>query len=796
MSTGIISFKRAARGRSRASFPKRRSLVDFAQRIGICMRKPLVSALVLIGSASSSALSQTYTIETVAGNGMPGYSGDNGPATSAQLYYPTGMAVDTAGNLYIADHLNNRVRRVSNGVITTVAGNGMQGYNGDNGPATSAQLAQPSGVAVDAAGNLYIADSYNNSVRKVSNGIITTVAGTGNPGYSGDNGPPAVAQLNQPIDVLVDDTGNLYIADFGNGRVRKVSGGLITTVAGNGTCCYSGDGGPATSAQLNTPNALAIDASGNLYIADYGNDRIRKVSNGIISTVAGNGLPGFSGDNGLAVTARLNFPAGIAVDASGNLYIADDYNNRIRKVDMGGVITTIAGDGTAGYGGDDGQAVSAQLNEPWRLALDAAGHIYIADGGNQRIRVLVLAPAEAQPVNFVPVTPCRIADTRNANGAFGGPVIAGGTSRDFFIPNSSCGIPSSAAAYSLNVAVVPRGSLGYLTVWPTGQPQPLVATLNSVDGSIKSNAAIVAAGVNGAISVYVTNTTDVILDINGYFMPGSDSDALAFYPLTPCRIADTRHPAGPFGGPGLEAHSIRTFLIPESACGVSATAQAYSLNFTAVPKGPLGYLTAWPAGQPQPLVASLNAVTGTITANAVIVPAGTNGGVDVFSTDATDLVIDINGYFRPEGLGGLSLYRVTRCRVLDTREPSGTPPFSGTFEVNVSAVSCAVPATAQAYVFNTTVVPPGPLGYITMWPEGEPQPLVSTLNAVDGVITSNMAIVPTINGSIDVFASAPTYLVLDIFGYFAGSTPGISTRANLQPIAISSTTVNLSLSPP
>jgi hypothetical protein len=369
--------------------------------------------------------------------------------------------------------------------------------------------------------------------------------------------------------------------------------------------------------------------------------------------------------------------------------------------------------------------------------------------------------------HFVPVTPCRIADTRNASGPFGGPAIAGGTFRDFVIPNSACGIPPTAAAYSINVAVVPRGTLGYLTLWPSGQSQPLVATLNSIDGRIKSNAAIVPAGSNGAVSVFATNTTDVILDINGYFVPGSSPNALAFYPLTPCRIADTRNPAGPLGGPRLGAQSTRTFPILGSSCGLPSNAEAYSLNFAAVPQGPLGFLTAWPAGQPQPLVASLNDLTGTIAANAVVVAAGTGGGVNVFTTNTTDLVIDINGYFAPQGPGGLALYTMTPCRVLDTRLPAGTPPFTTTLDVNVTASPCDVPATAQAFVFNATVVPPGSLGFITMWPQGQSQPLAATLNAIDGAITNNMAIVPTTTGSISVYPSAPTHLVLDIFGFFA-----------------------------
>jgi len=387
-----------------------------------------------------------------------------------------------------------------------------------------------------------------------------------------------------------------------------------------------------------------------------------------------------------------------------------------------------------------------------------------AEGSGSQTAISVTLTVNA-PTLFMPMVPCRIADTRKTVGAFGGPAITGGSSRDFAIPDSACGIPPNATAYSLNVAVVPAHTLGYLTVWPAGQPQPLVATLNSVDGRIKSNAAIVAAGADGAIRVFATDTTDVILDVNGYFVPAGATGALAFYAVTPCRIADTRNPAGLFGGPDLTAKGIRAFPITESNCDVPRAAQGYSLNFTAVPKGSLGYLTAWPDGEPQPVVASLNAPTGTVTANAVIVPAGTNGDISVFATNATDLVIDTNGYFATPGAGGLSLYNLAPCRVLDTRL-SGAAPFSGIREVVVNG-TCGIPSTARAYVFNATVVPPGKLGYLSLWPQGEPQPVAATLNAVDGVITSNMAIVPAANGAIDAYASDPTHLILDIFGYFA-----------------------------
>jgi uncharacterized repeat protein (TIGR03803 family) len=370
------------------------------------------------------------------------------------------------------------------------------------------------------------------------------------------------------------------------------------------------------------------------------------------------------------------------------------------------------------------------------------------------------------PLQFVAVTPCRLIDTRLT----GGP-IPGGTYRSFPIPQEGgCNIPDTAAAYSLNVSVVPQGPLGYLTIWPTGEGRPVVATLNSLDGRIKADAAIVPAGDSGAVSIYVTNTTNVILDINGYFAPASGS-TLAFYPLPPCRVADTRHSTYPpgLGPPYLTGGHERAFpILNATSCNIpSSGAAAYSLNFSVVPHGPLGYMTVWPTGQSRPLVSTLNDIPAQIIANAAIVPAGSSGEVSVFPSSDTDLIIDINGYFAPPGTGGLSLYAVAPCRVIDTRQIG--PPFSGTLSPPVDVVGsfCGPPATAQAYVFNATVVPTGGLGYLTLWPDGTNRPTVSTLNALDGSITNNMAIVPSTNGKVDAYASGITQLILDISSYFA-----------------------------
>ncbi|MGC9194890.1 MAG: hypothetical protein ACP5IL_05465, partial [Syntrophobacteraceae bacterium] len=343
----------------------------------------------------TATLSLGGIISTMAGTGTKGYSGDSGVATSAQLNLPGGVGADMSGNIYIADSLNNRIRKVdaSTGIITTVAGNGTGGYSGDGGSALSAQLNNPAGVAVDLSGNLYIADTSNNRIREVSATtprMIITVAGSGAPGYSGDGAAAVSAQLNSPLGVAVDTSGNLYIADSSNNCIREVNAtsGIISTVAGNGTAGYSGDGGAATSAQLSQPGGVTVDYLDNIYIADTANERIRKVDpSGDITTVAGTGTAGYSGDGGPATSAELNQPVSVAVDASQNIYVADTQNSRIRKVDAtSGNVRTIAGNGTQGYAGDGGPAILAQLNLPQGVAVDIAGDIYMADTANYRIR--------------------------------------------------------------------------------------------------------------------------------------------------------------------------------------------------------------------------------------------------------------------------------------------------------------------------------------------------------------------------------------------------------------------------
>jgi hypothetical protein len=405
-------------------------------------------------------------------------------------------------------------------------------------------------------------------------------------------------------------------------------------------------------------------------------------------------------------------------------------------------------------------------------------------GGTSNAATFTLI-AQSTGLQFYPVTPCRVLDTRAFAGfaaPFGAPSLAGGSSRSFPLPSStSCSIPASAVAYSLNVTAVPStGYLGWITVWATGQAEPVVSTLNAWSGLITANAAIVPAGTGGAISVYASDPTDVFVDINGYFAP-PQSTGLDLYTLTPCRVADTRTFAGfpaPFGPPSLAGNSTRAFPVLSSTCDVPSTATAYALNVTAVPDtNYLGWLTVWRTEDPQPVVSTLNAWTGLITANAAIVPVGAGGSISFYASDATDLFFDINGYFGPPRASGLKFYPVTPCRVADTRSFAGMsgafgpPSMAGnsarSFPVPSSA--CGIPTTAVAYSLNMTAAPSGSyLGWLTTWPSGTVEPVVSTLNAWDGLVRANAAIVPAgADGAISVYVSDPADVFFDINGYFA-----------------------------
>ncbi len=448
-----------------------------------------------------------YTITTVAGGGAS--FGEGGSATNAQLHSPSGVAVDNNGNIYIVDNSSHCIRKVdTNGIITTVVGTAcVSGSTGDGGLAINAELSCPEDVAVDSAGNIYIADRHNHRIRKVtiSDGKINTVAGNGNYGYSGDNNFATAAQLNNPTGVAVDSSRNIYIADGDNYCIRKVTtGGIINTIAGNGTKGYSGENVDATTAKLNEFCGVTVD-NGNIYIADTNNDRIRKVDiNGIITTVAGTGTRDYNGDNISSCTANLYYPHGTYIDIAGNIYIADMGNERIRKVDTNGIITTIAGKGTPGYSGENVDATTAELHTPNSVDMDSSGNIYIADRYNHRIRKLLnnnvstltwtneanytsdgLHPESGDSTtNFV--YRVKYTDIDNIPPASGYPKVhikKGGIEIKSISMVYETGVSSAGAIYSTSTTLSPGGDYTYYfeayNVWNVTATGPATAEISS-----------------------------------------------------------------------------------------------------------------------------------------------------------------------------------------------------------------------------------------------------------------------------------------------------------------------------
>src|ERR1017187_1223405 len=648
--------------------------------------------------------------------------------------YPYAVAVDSATNkIYVANYCGSDLTCSSSGTVTVIDG-------ATNNTVTVNAGFSPEDVEVNAVTNQIYAVNYCGSDPTCfSAGTVSVIDGTTN------NVVNTVTVGFFPYFAAVNSvTNQIYMANDCGNDVNCQSLGTVT----------DNDGTTSNTTTVNAeafPYGIAVNTVTNqIYVANQCGNDLTCNSAGTVTVIDG------STHNTTTVNVGA-FPNLVAVDLVTNEVYVPNYCGSDLTCNSAGTVTVI-------NGATNHTVPVAVGDNPQTLAVNpTTNRIYVPNSADATVSVI----AGDTALQFVSVTPCRLIDTRLT----GGP-IQGGTFQNFRIPQEGgCNIPDTAAAYSLNVSVVPQGQLGYLTIWPTGEYRPVVATLNSLDGRIKADAAIVTGGVGGAVSVYVTDTTNVILDINGYFAPASGS-TLAFYPLPPCRVADPRHSTYPpgLGPPYLPGHQERDFpILAATTCNIPLSAEAYSLNFSVVPHGGLGYMTVWPTGQTRPLVSTLNDVPGTIIANAAIVPAGTSGDISVYPSNDTDVIIDINGYFAPAGPGGLSLYPVAPCRVIDTRHVGNGQPFSGTLTppVNVVGSQCEPPATALAYVFNATVVPTGALGYLTLWPDGDPKPLVSTLNALDGSITNNMAIVPSTNGKVDAFAAGITQLILDISSYFA-----------------------------
>jgi uncharacterized protein (TIGR03437 family) len=445
-----------------------------------------------VGLFSTCAWGQQYTISTFAGTGSAGFSGDTGAPASAQLSSPDGIAFDLSGNLYIADSFNQRIRKISGGIITTIAGDGTAGYSGDQatgvaGTATDAELYAPSGVAVDSSGNVYIADTGNHVIREVSNGIINTIAGDNTGGYAGDGGLAVDAELEFPASVAVDSAGNVYIADSGNNVIRKITNGYINTIVGGG----------ATSQQLNGPSAVLVDAHLNVYICDNNGLRVLEYSptSGAVNVLAGDGNDGFSGDFGPATDAELGDPASIALDSKGYLYIADTDNNRIRKVYPDGTIATIAGFGIPAYTGNGGPALAATLNFPHGVAVNG-GNVYIADTGNDVIRVLKpVTPAIASggilnAANYTAqVSPGALATL------FGSNFVGSGESGTASVPlpASFAGVSVSVNGKAAPVLFISTDQINFQIPWETAPGSATVTVSSSAIQSAAAKVTVLAA---------------------------------------------------------------------------------------------------------------------------------------------------------------------------------------------------------------------------------------------------------------------------------------------------------------
>ncbi len=702
---------------------------------------------------------------------------NNSTASVTVGVYPYALAVNSTTNkIYVTNACGNDINCDSLGTVTVIDG-------ATNNTTTVTVGYDPFSLAVDSATNkIYVANACGNDPFCSSPGTVTVIDGNNN------NSTSTVTVGIDPVAVAVNATTNfIYVANAtclhfpacpsagtvtvingANNSTQTVNVGVnpyylavnpvtnkifVSNDCGNDINCASLGTVTAIDGATNGTTTVNVGFYPQAIVANPVTNKIYVANNCGSTCNAPGSATVLDGNNHYATSTVTvgHHPVYLDIDTAANkIYVANTCGNS-STCPSPGTLTVIDGATNSTF-------PVAVGDEPDALAVNSSTHtVYVPNFVDNTVSV-VGGNTKLQLVN---VTPCRLIDTRQT----GGP-ITGGSARSFTLPQlGGCGIPTTAASYSLNVTVIPSGSLGYLTIWPSGQSLPIVSTMNSLDGRIKANAATVQAGVAGAVSVYVSSTTNVVLDVDGYFAPSSGS-TLEFYSLTPCRVLDTRNADGPLGGPYLLGGHERDFPVLSSNCNIPSSAQAYSMNFTVVPKGgTLGFLTVWPQGSQRPGVSTLNNLTGTIVANAAIVPAGTSGGIATYVDESTQLVADIDGYFAPAGAGGLSLYPTAPCRVLDTRKGNGN--FSGELTVDVVDSSCAPSSTAQAYVFNATVVPTATFGYLTLWPNGEGQPLVSTLDAIDGAITSNMAIVPTNNGQIDAYASGLTQLILDISSYYA-----------------------------
>ena len=650
---------------------------------------------VAFGAAAQApiiSLSPGDTINTVAGTGVEGFSGDGGAAISAALANPFSMAADAAGNVYIADRDNHRVRRIdTSGNITTIAGNGDQGFFGDGGLATSASLNTPTAVAVDANGNIYIADSNNNRIRVVSNGNINTFAGNGTAGYSGDGGAATSASLYTPRGVAVDANGVVYIADTNNHVVRKVSAGTISTIAGNAQQQgFYGDNGTASSAGLDTPTGVAVDATGKVYVADSNNHRVRLLSGATLSTFAGNGTAAYSGDGGAATSAAIAFPLGVSLDAMGNIFVADSNNHVIRRVGSAGTITTIAGEGEQGFFGDAGGPNAAVLDTPSGV-LPLNGNVFIADLNNQRVRstsATVLMFANQIVGTQSPVQTVTVTNSGNAALTL-----------------------SSVASSSPSFALAPSGSCG--VSFPVSVPASTSCTLDVVFdpatiGLINASFSVVnnAAGSPQLITVTGTGLQDgtTLALVSSQPVSNVNSPVTFTATITPTTPTTAPTPTGTvvftdgatnLGTVNVSA-SAASFTTSSLTAGTHTIAATYSGD--TLYTGSTANLMQKVIGPPNiQLVSSLNPSTPNVNVTFTVTVSSSNGtptGTVIFNDGSTAL----SGALPLDGSGVAAFSTATLA--------AGTHPITAVYSGDANFTTVTSPIVSQRVEDYTIVVVP------------------------------------------------------------------------------------------
>ncbi|MCU1391673.1 MAG: hypothetical protein JWM34_101, partial [Ilumatobacteraceae bacterium] len=753
---------------------------------------------------------------TRGGDNAVKYAGNGSAATAALLGAPSDVVTLSNGDIVFSDRQAHVLRRISatNGTISILAGTGHPGFSGDGGPATGAQLSSPGGLAVDGNDSIYVADVQNARVRKIdANGTISTIVGTGSFAHSGDNGPATAASLQWMSGIVMTSTGDLLIVENGT-RVRRIdhTTGIITTIAGTGINGGAGDNGPATSASFTYAIAVAVDAADDIYVLDVNARKVRRIDavTGVITTIAGTGGFGSAGDGGPALAATFTHPLDLVVDGAGNIFIADDKAQKVRRIDATTkVITTLAGTGVGGFGGDNGPGALARLLYPSGVHVDRFGNVLLADSGNQRIRKIetvavpfvpptppvpvvlppvTVPPATVPPVDppavtvpatvpatipvvdpsvphFQPVQPERLLDTRSGVGAPARPVDAGSTLVLQVTGAGSTKVPADANAVVLNITATDAGADGFVTVWPCGQPQPTTSSLNVTAGLTGPNLTITKVGDNGTICLFSQRSLDLIADIDGWYPAGS-----AYTPVQPERLLDTRDgtgaPAQPLGG----GDTLVLQVTGAGATKVPADATAAVLNITATNASASGFVTVWPCGQPQPTASNLNIAAGRTVPNLTITKVGDGGTICLFSQHTLDLVADIDGWY-PAATDFVS---VQPERLLDTRSSTVTPAHTveagSTLVLQVTGAGATnVPATANAAVLNITATNAQASGFVTVWPCGQPQPTASNLNVAAGQTVPNLTITKIgDNGTICLFSQQALDLVADISGWFAG----------------------------